>query len=235
MDPEIVTVETTVGRGEGLFVTFEGGEGAGKTTQITRLADWLRGRGYDLVSTREPGGTQGADAIRTLVLSGAAETLGTETEALLFAAARLDHIELVIRPALLRGAIVLCDRFHDSTRVYQGLAAGADAEFLRIVEDAVLEDIRPSLTILLDLPAAMGLARASARRGRDGVVDRFEREALERHEARRQGFLAIARAEPHRFVVIDAQQDADTVASSIMNAVSQRLQASSDMSVPTIA
>ncbi|WP_062010838.1 dTMP kinase [Aureimonas sp. AU4] len=221
--PIVINEEQGSAESRGWFVTFEGGEGAGKTTQIARLARTLRSRGCDVVSTREPGGTPGADAIRSLVLSGAAEDLGTETEAILFAAARLDHIALVIRPALERGAIVLCDRFHDSTRVYQGLATGSDQEFLKIVEDAVLEDIRPSLTLMLDLPAEIGLARASARRQNAALPDRFEKETLALHEARRQGFLTIARSEPDRCVVIDALQEEDAVARSVLDAFDLRL------------
>lgn len=212
----------------GLFVTFEGGEGAGKTTQIARLSQTLRERGHDVVATREPGGTPAADAIRALVLSGAVEASGPESEAILFAAARLDHIEIVIRPALKRGAVVLCDRFLDSTRVYQGMAPGADAEFLRIVEDAVLEDVRPSLTFILDLPAAIGLERARRRR-EDDAADRFEKETLDLHEARRQGFLQIARDEPSRCVVIDAARSEDEVAHAIASVVERHLPAPSAM------
>jgi len=207
----------------GRFVTFEGGEGAGKTTQIARLATSLRERGRDVVVTREPGGTPGAEAVRQFVLSGGAEALGTDAEAILFAAARLDHIAQVIRPALASGSVVLCDRFHDSTRVYQGSAAGADPEFLSILENAVLEETRPDLTLILDIAAEAGLARAATRRAPSAQADRFERETVEVHEARRRAFLAIAEAEPDRCVVVDASRDEDRVAAEILVAVAQRL------------
>lgn len=207
----------------GAFVTFEGGEGAGKTTQIERLAASLCESGRRVVATREPGGTTGADAVRTFVLSGEAQSLGTDIEAVLFAAARLDHIALVIRPALDRGDVVLCDRFHDSTRVYQGSAPGIDAELLRIMEDAVLEGMRPDVTLILDIAAANGLRRAARRRGHDEAADRFEGETIEIHEARRQAFLRIAASEPERCVVIDADRDADTIAADILAVVAVRL------------
>lgn len=207
----------------GFFVTFEGGEGAGKTTQIERLAITLRATGRAVVVTREPGGTPGADAVRALILSGAAQRLGCDAEAVLFAAARLDHVAQVIRPALERGAIVLCDRFHDSTRVYQGSAPDADPEFLRILEGAVLDEVWPDLTLILDIPASTGLQRATDRRGRDAAPDRYERETIEIHEARRQAFLRIAALEPERCIVIDADRSADAVTADIVSAAVERL------------
>ena len=197
----------------GFFVTFEGGEGSGKTTQIELLAEALRRRGTQVVVTREPGGSLGADALRHIILSGAAEALGPEIETILFSAARIDHLGAVIRPALAAGKTVLCDRFHDSTRVYQGLA-GVDQDLLETLEAATLGGIYPHLTILLDIPAADGLARAAARRGRD-TADRFEREGVELHERRRQAFLAIAAAEPERCLVVDAARPPEVIAKEI--------------------
>lgn len=205
----------------GLFVTFEGGEGSGKTTQIQRLAERLRNEGHRVTSTREPGGSPGADALRNILLSGAAEPLGNDMEAILFAAARIDHTDVVIRPALRRGEVVLCDRFLDSTRVYQGGASAGDPDFLAILEEATLDGLLPDLTLILDLPAAVGLRRAAARRGTD-AADRFERQDVLIHEARRQAFLAIAKAEPGRCVTIDASADPDTVSAAIWAEVRER-------------
>ena len=206
----------------GFFITFEGGEGSGKTTQIALLADFLRARGIPVVTTREPGGSPGAEAIRHVILSGAAEVLGREMEAILFAAARADHVAGMIRPALDEEHVVLCDRFHDSTRVYQGLG-DVGSDMLDILEVAALSGLYPDLTIILDLPAEEGLRRAVGRRG-DGVPDRFEREGVELHETRRQGFLAIAKAEPDRCVVIDALRSADEIAREIAFLVIDRLE-----------
>ena len=197
----------------GFFVTFEGGEGSGKTTQIGLLAETLRGRGTEVVVTREPGGSPGADAVRHVILSGAAEDFGPEVESMLFAAARIDHIAAVIRPALDAGRTVLCDRFHDSTRVYQGLA-GVDPALLTALEKAALGTVYPDLTIILDIPADKGLGRAAARRGPD-TADRFEREGVALHEARRTAFLAIAATEPDRCIVVDASRSPEVIAREI--------------------
>ncbi|PWJ85717.1 thymidylate kinase [Pseudaminobacter salicylatoxidans] len=201
----------------GLFITFEGGEGAGKSTQIKRLATRLRVKGYGLTVTREPGGSAGAEAVRHVILSGAAEPFGPRMEALLFAAARSDHIEQVIRPAIERGDIVLCDRFVDSWRVYQG-GAGIDPAFMGAVERVSVNGLMPDLTLIFDIDPAEGLHRATARRGND-VADRFEKETLAIHRQRREAFLEIARREPERCVVIDAAQDAVTVENAVTEAV----------------
>lgn len=206
----------------GFFVTFEGGEGSGKTTQIARLAAFLRGRGHTVCLTREPGGTPAADALRQILLSGRARDLGSETEALLFAAGRRDHIEGVIQPALARGEIVLCDRFHDSTRVYQGSLGGVSPETLAVIEAATLEGIAPDLTFLLDLPAEQGLRRAAARRGAE-AADRFESEPVALHEQRRAAFLRIAAQEPNRCVVVDAAREAEAIEAEIRSIVLDRL------------
>ena len=184
----------------GFFITFEGGEGAGKSTQIGRLAQKLRDKRYPVVVTREPGGSPGAEAIRHVILSGAAEPFGPEMEALLFAAARSDHIEQLIRPALRRGKIVLCDRFVDSWRVYQGAAGNIDAALLDEIERVSVNGVMPDMTLIFDIDPEEGLRRASERRGED-EADRFEKETLAIHKRRRQAFLDIARKEPKRCVV----------------------------------
>ena len=187
----------------GYFITFEGGEGAGKSTQITRLAYRLRGSHYDVVVTREPGGSPGAEAVRHVILSGAAEPFGPKMEAVLFAAARSDHVEQVIRPAVERGAVVLCDRFLDSSRVYQGVTGGLASDFMSTLERVAINGMMPDLTLILDLDPAEGLQRAADRRGSEGA-DRYEKETLAIHQRRRDAFLAIARQEPERCVVINA-------------------------------
>jgi dTMP kinase len=194
----------------GFFITFEGGEGAGKSTQIHRLARKLRERRYDIVVTREPGGSPGAEAIRHVILSGAAEPFGERMEAILFAAARSDHVEQVIRPAVAAGKIVLCDRFVDSSRVYQGVTGNLDSEFMAALERISVAGMMPDLTLIFDIDPAEGLRRAAARRG-PGAADRFEKEGTQMHERRRQAFLEIAAAEPDRCVVIDAAAHPDAL------------------------
>lgn len=201
----------------GLFITFEGGEGAGKSTQIKRLAEKLRRKGYDTLVTREPGGSPGAEALRHVILSGAAEPFGPRMEALLFAAARSDHVEQVIRPAIERGAVVLCDRFVDSSRVYQG-AAAEDRAFVGVLERVAVNGLMPDMTLIFDIDAEIGLKRAAARRGA-GEADRFEKETLEIHQRRRAAYLAIAAAEPDRCLVIDAAASEDEVEDMVTAAV----------------
>ena len=202
----------------GFFITFEGGEGAGKSTQIARLATKLREKRYDVLVTREPGGSPGAEAIRSVLLSGAAEPLGAKMEAILFAAARADHVAQIIRPAIQRGAIVLCDRFVDSSRVYQGVTGQLDGDFMREIERATVDGVMPDLTLVFDLDPDVGLHRATLRRGAE-TPDRFEKETLEIHRVRREAFLAIAASEPERCVVINAAQDADAVENDVTDAV----------------
>ncbi len=202
----------------GLFISFEGGEGAGKSTQIRRLAEGLRARGFDVVVTREPGGSPGAEAVRHVLLSGAAEPFGSKMEAVLFAAARSDHVEQVIRPAVERGAVVLSDRFLDSSRVYQGVTGGLDDGFMQALERVAINGMMPDLTLILDLDPAEGLRRAAERRG-DEMADRFEKETLGIHERRREAFLDIAHLEPERCVVVDAARSEDEVAGRIAAAV----------------
>ncbi|MDM7852715.1 dTMP kinase [Pseudochrobactrum kiredjianiae] len=198
----------------GLLITFEGGEGAGKSTQILALADHLRAKGFEVVVTREPGGSAGAEAVRHVILSGAAETYGPAMEALLFAAARSDHVDQKIRPAIEAGQIVLCDRFIDSSRVYQGISGNLDPQFMQSVERIAIDGTMPDLTFILDIPADKGLARAGLRRGTE-TADRFEKETIATHEARRQAFLAIAASEPQRCKVIDADRTVAEISAEI--------------------
>ncbi|RAK52154.1 dTMP kinase [Phenylobacterium deserti] len=204
----------------GQFITFEGGEGAGKSTQVKRLVARLQGQGREVVATREPGGSPGAESIRDLVLNGAADRWSPVTETLLMYASRRDHIERVIRPALERGAWVVCDRFADSTRAYQGAGGGTAPELISALETHILEGTRPDLTLVFDLPTEVGLERAHARAS--GEM-RFESKGLAFHQRLRDGFLAIARAEPDRCALIDASPTMDDVEAAVWSAVSQRL------------
>ena len=205
---------------QGRFITFEGGEGAGKSTQLKRLVARLGAEGLDVVATREPGGSPGAESIRELVLKGATDRWSPVTETLLMYAARRDHIERVIRPGLARGAWVLCDRFADSTRAYQGAAGGVAPALIAAMETYILEDTRPDLTLIFDLPVAVGLQRAHARAGSEM---RFESKGAAFHERLREGFLAIAKSEPQRCAVIDAVGSLDDVEARIWAAVAERL------------
>ncbi|MGD9740861.1 MAG: dTMP kinase [Bauldia sp.] len=207
-------------RAGGRFITFEGGEGGGKTTQLQHLAARLRALGVDVTTTREPGGTPIAESIRRFLLEGAAKPLGPDAETVLFAAARADHIEKLIRPALASGHWVLCDRFIDSTRAYQG-TAGVDPALIRALERVAVWPFWPDLTIILDLPAEIGLRRAAARSG--AGPDRFEGDDLGEHQRRRQAFLDIAAAEPERCLVVDATRPEEEVADAIWHAVTDRL------------
>ncbi len=208
----------------GLFVTFEGGEGAGKSTQIRLLAEALRAAGHTVLLTREPGGSRGAEAVRHVLLSGAAEAYGTRMEAILFAAARNDHVEELIRPALLRGEVVLCDRFMDSSRVYQGVTGNLEPEFVETLQRVAVNGVVPDCTVILDLPARAGLERAQ-KRGAAGDVapDRFEKEELETHEKRREAFLDIAAREPERCHVVNAMRSQDVISADILSIVDQLL------------
>ena len=204
----------------GRFITFEGGEGSGKSTQVRRLVDRLRVQGLEVVETREPGGSPGAEALRQVLLSGAAKALGAETEAMLFAAARADHVENLIRPALERGAWVVCDRFHDSTRVYQGVLGNVDPKLINALERITVGDVKPDLTIVLDVPVETGLARAKAR---GQTADRFEAEDSEYHNWLRVAYRKLAENEPDRCAIIDASPNPDAVAVKIWMVVAERL------------
>ena len=215
--------ETAIKRagGRGRFITFEGGEGSGKSTQIKSLAERLERSKVRTLITREPGGSPGAEIIRHLVLSGMGKLLGAEAETLLFAAARDDHVRTVIKPALAKGTWVLCDRFADSTQVYQGRLGHVAPELLNAMQRVTIGDLKPNLTFILDVPAEVGLQRAAARRG-TGAPDRFESEDVKFHQELREGYREIAAAEPDRCVLIDATADVDTVAANIWNIVRQR-------------
>jgi dTMP kinase len=207
----------------GFLITLEGGEGVGKSTQARRLVERLAASGYPAVATREPGGSPKAEAIRAVLLSGAAAPFGPAAEAMLFAAARIDHLDALIRPHLAAGTTVVSDRFTDSTRVYQGLELVSDPAYLAALEAVTVGATRPDLTVMLDLPSDIGLMRAAARRRPDAVPDRFEREALAFHDRLRRGFLSIAAAEPDRCVVVDAAGSAAAVADAVWAAVAERL------------
>ncbi len=204
----------------GRFITFEGGEGAGKSTQVRILAERLRGAGREVVATREPGGSTGAEAIRALLVTGDPDRWSAISETLLMYAARRDHIERTIRPALARGAWVISDRFADSTRAYQGAGGQAPHGLVAALETFVLEDTRPDLTLILDLPVEQGLARAGLR---GGAEDRFEAKGQAFHRRLREAFLDIAKAEPNRCVVLDAAESPDQVSDAIWRVVAARL------------
>jgi dTMP kinase len=197
------------------FITFEGGEGGGKSTQLRSLAEELRRTGEDVVATREPGGAPGAEEIRRLLVEGEPGRWATEAEALLHFAARADHLEKVIRPALAAGQWVVCDRFADSTLAYQGYGQGLDLDWLKTLRARVVGATEPGLTLVLDLPIETGLGRAQAQQ-------RYERMGAAFHARLRDGFLAIARDEPERCVVIDAGRPIDAVAADVRSAVARR-------------
>lgn len=199
----------------GLFISFEGIDGSGKSTQVGLLADHLRAAGRDVVLTREPGGSEGAEEIRALVLQGDPDRWSAETEILLFTAARRDHLERTIRPALDAGKVVLCDRFADSTRMYQGLSRGDLRSTVDALHDLMI-GIEPDLTILIDMDPEEGLARA---KGRNGHEERFEDFGTGLQAQMRAGFLALAQAAPERFRVIDGARAPDAVARDIRAAV----------------
>jgi dTMP kinase len=206
----------------GNFITFEGGEGAGKSTQAALLAERLRKLGIGVELTREPGGSPGAEIIRHVLLSGAAKPLGPEVETLLFAAAREEHLNEKIRPALARGRWVICDRFSDSTRVYQGVLGKVDPRVIRALERLTVGRTKPSLTFILDLPPELGLLRARKRRG-GARPDRFEQEDIVFHQKLRDAYRQIAQEEPQRCVVIDATEEPDFIANQIWRVVENRL------------
>ena len=206
----------------GRFVSFEGGEGAGKSTQIKILADRLEAEGKRVIVTREPGGSPGAEIIRHVVLSGMGKLLGPEAETLLFAAARDDHVHAVIAPALEQGIWVLCDRFSDSTRAYQGRLGHVSPELLNAMERVTIGRLKPDLTVILDIPVSIGMRRAAARRGND-VPDRFEAEGIAFHQGLRDAFRQIAADEPQRCVLIDANADSKIVSNNIWGVLRRRL------------
>jgi dTMP kinase len=207
------TISAMLSRGK--FITIEGGEGVGKSTQIAALKETIGARGIEVVLTREPGGTPRAERIRELLLENSAEAMSPACELLLVFAARATHVENVIKPALERGAWVVCDRFIDATYAYQGGGRGFDTEMIRTLERAVLGALRPDLTILLDAPVAVASARAKARNEASGTADRFEREHQAFFERVRAAYLARAAEDPARIKVIDATQSLEQVAAAI--------------------
>jgi dTMP kinase len=206
----------------GRFITFEGGEGSGKSTQIKILAERLNAAKLRAIVTREPGGSPGAEIIRHLVLSGMGKLLGADAETLLFAAARDDHVHTVIKPALEQGIWVLCDRFADSTRAYQGRLGDVLPGVLNALERVTIGDLKPDLTVILDVPVEVGMQRAAARRG-SGVPDRFEAEDVGFHQKLRDAYRDIAASDPQRCVVIDANADVNTVAAGVWAALRDRV------------
>ena len=204
----------------GCFITFEGGEGSGKSTQVRLLADRLKAEGRDIVVTREPGGTPEAEAVRALLVSGDVGRWTARAEALLNSAARDSHLEMIVRPALARGAIVICDRFMDSTRAYQGYAGGCPMDLLDAIERVVVADTRPDLTLIFDLDPSIGLGRAKSRAGAE---DRYERKGLDFHQRLRAGFLEIQRHDPQRCRLIDAARPVEDVAASVWAIVGEVL------------
>jgi dTMP kinase len=206
------------GAGRGWFITLEGGEGAGKTTQLCSLADALRETGREVVTTREPGGSPGAERVRSVLIDPEAE-LTPLCEAMLHAGARHDHLANTIRPALARGACVLCDRFADSTRAYQGFGLGLPESTVDTLEDLAVGETTPDLTLILDVPVDVGLERA---RGR-GVHDRYEAMAVAFHERLRAGYRAIAERAPARCAVVDANRPAEAVQAEVRRIVRERL------------
>ncbi|KAA5602152.1 dTMP kinase [Blastochloris sulfoviridis] len=212
----------TPGLRRGRFITFEGGEGAGKSTQLARLGARLAESGYGILATREPGGSPGAEAIRHVLLSGAAKPLGPAAEAILFGAARADHVANAIEPALAAGKWVLCDRFIDSTRVYQGALGEVDPKLVRALERVAVAETKPDLTLVLDVPTELGVARVEIR-GAGRPPDRFEGEDLAYHRRVRDAYRQLAEREPNRCILIDASRRADEVAAAIWQAVTSRL------------
>jgi dTMP kinase len=206
----------------GRFITFEGGEGSGKSTQIRKLAERLDAAKLRTIVTREPGGSPGAEIIRHLVLSGMGKLLGPDAETLLFAAARDDHVHTVILPALNQGIWVLCDRFFDSTRAYQGRLGQVSPGVLNAMQRVTIGDLKPDLTIILDVPVEIGLQRAAVRRG-NGAPDRFEAENIQFHQDLRDAYRQIAAEDPTRCVLIDASADPETVAGRIWTALRDHL------------
>jgi dTMP kinase len=226
---DAATVKRPAGRGK--FISFEGGEGSGKSTQIKLLAERLAGAKLRAIVTREPGGSPGAEIIRHLVLSGMGKLLGPDAETLLFAAARDDHVRTVIQPALSQGTWVLCDRFSDSTRAYQGRLGNVAPGVLNAMQRVTIGDLKPDLTIILDVPVEVGLQRAAARRAGD-APDRFESENVKFHQDLRDAYRQIAAEDPDRCVLIDASASPDAVAAQVWTALRDHLFAVATTATP---
>jgi len=204
----------------GKFITFEGGEGSGKSTQLELLHMALDASGVDHIVTREPGGSPGAEQIRKLLVSGDKDAWDADTETLLFYAARLDHIQKIIKPALAAGKLVICDRFADSTRVYQGIAKGVSEDYIQSLHHLTLGNFAPDLTFIFDIDPVVGLKRAASRRGDE---NRFESMDVDFHHRIRAGFLAIAEREPGRCLILDAAQDKVALHEQVLAKIEQEL------------
>jgi dTMP kinase len=213
---------------QGVFITFEGIEGSGKSTQITQIANYLSAHDRTVVLTREPGGTAIGDQVRKILLDPANTALDPKAELLLYAAGRAQHVVQLIRPALIAGKVVLCDRFSDATLAYQGYGRGLDLELIRSLDRMATDGLRPDLTILLDIEAAAGLARARGRNSRGGFEGeaRFENEHLSFHERVRRGYLELARQEPCRFHVVDASPAPDVIQNELRQIIADVLRKS---------
>ena len=212
-------------RGNARFITFEGGEGVGKSTQAKRLVARLHQASIGAVRTREPGGTPRAEAIRSFILQGRPESWGAGAEAVLFAAARLDHVKQLVTPSLESGKWVVSDRFHDSTRAYQGLTGGVDAKLIAALEVLALDGRKPDLTFMLDMDPALAFERVRERQPEEALAqtgDRFEKEELDWHQRLREAFLAIARDNPERCVVVPANQSTDALEQEIWDVITRR-------------
>jgi len=209
------------------FITFEGGDGTGKTTQLKALESHLRGKGRSCISTREPGGTSLGKLIRQVLLEIGKQPIASPTELFLYLADRAQHVQEVILPAIEGGKIVLCDRYTDSTLAYQGYGRGIDLGLLRQLNEFANRGVKPDLTLLLDCPVELGLSRTAQRQSNAGSArsreDRFEREKVEFHEKVRAGFLAMAGAEPERFRIIDASRSVEQVSREIQNIIDREM------------
>jgi len=209
------------------FITFEGGDGSGKTTQLKALDGYLTERGKSCIATREPGGTSLGNLIRQVLLEVGKQPITSPTELFLYLADRAQHIHEVIIPAIKQGKVILCDRHTDSTLAYQGYGRGIDLGLLRSLNDIASQGIKPDLTFLFDCPVEIGLSRTAQRQSQvitgAGREDRFEREKVEFHERVREGFLELARAEPHRFRIIDATRSVEEIAREIENVIDREL------------
>lgn len=209
--------------GRGKFITFEGGEGAGKSTQVDRLAGHLRSVGIKVLTTREPGGSPGAEVIRDLLVKGEPDRWDAVSEALLNFAARREHVEAIIKPALEKGIWVISDRFADSTTVYQGIAGGAGNDVINHLYRITLGEFGPDVTLILDIPPDVGLARSRARHSASGSTeDRYENMDIGFHETLRGGFQAVAEANPERCVMIDASGEVADIEAAIKAATFER-------------
>ncbi len=218
---------TAAANGRARFITFEGGEGVGKSSQVKRLLVRLNRLGIDAVRTREPGGTPTAEAVRAFILQGRSESWGPGAEAVLFAAARLDHVNNLVAPSLESGKWVISDRFHDSTRAYQGLTGGVDNRLIDGLEDLALNGHLPDLTIVLDMDPELAFSRVNAREletALQNTGDRFEKEDLDWHRRLRQGFLSIAAANPQRCVVLPANQTEQALEDEIWDLMTRRFE-----------